>query len=948
MHFIPNFAGKTYIFRSMKFFRKSHPDKTTENTEQPVNEQPLAPESLPQNLTAEQAASLWFEHKYGEPMPESMITLFKNLIRTEIKRTQADSSLLKSSETEKLKESLRLNNTKLKNIETSLDKIRQQQEWYRKFLTLSQSLEKEKGELYRLNKQYASMQRTKQELERFETFESHQGSFQKIRLITFLRDKLKESIQGKYQEKDMTEKQFHRVKEEFEQHSLKRKDCETALKKVDDLLTEVYLTNGKLQILEINEGKESEVCAQWNMNVTSLKKEISELRQELEKEYKRQESLNLTRQEIEVHLKMIEKGEGILVKLDQLHVLKSRKEKTQSELDQALRKQSDQNSQLNRHFTAIKDLESQISSLQNELVMHLKSNHGTDGEKLQYRTMELKGRMQMLQSAQVLWKHISQGYNWIDEKMQEIYRLQTQADSTQTSIERLAAEVKILKEKTEEKKYSFTVSKSQNVIQLRSDLKEGSSCSVCGATHHPFHSDTMLEQSKLITEMKTDLEMVEAEYEKKKDMLEELRMKQASESGALKVEKAHLEMFRNMHQQNILEWKKFEDLDRSFKDCSASTNQEARRSMLQQLIERTGQDVEEAAKELEVYNYHQSNINAINGKISKKETEKNDAMMRFNELNTGCQVWAYRISHLQEEISELNGKFSELFDELERSISIPGWYNIWQNNQEGLKIQIQKLLRQHRQLHTDTEANHERLLTLKLNIQLLDERLKMVVNALEASSKRLEQVQNLKKGCHNTLQKLIGNQEPKHVYDEASRKLEEAEKEEDKILKILEQTTQELNWKSGALEQLDSYDKELEHAVIQEKSDLDLWMRKYNASHSPVQFSELQQMFSFETDWQETRQSIRDLQFKLNIAQEKVEMLQAELAEHQANSNRPGESTDKDIHAILIERKEALEQERRNIIGLIASCQAQLINQDEKLERIKICDEEMKNKITES
>lgn len=947
MHFIPNFAAKQYIFRSMKFFRKSHQDKVTEKPEQIINEQPLTPEDLPQNLTAEQAASLWFEHKYGESMPESIVTLFKSLIRTELKKQQADKSLLKTPETEKLKETLRLNDTKLKNIETSLDKIRQQQEWYRKFLSLSQSLEKEKGELYRLNKQYASMQRMIQELERFETFESHQGSFQKILLIGHLRDELKEYIRNKHHEKEVAEKQHHQIKEECEQHSLKRKDCEIALKKIDDLLTEVYMTNGKLQILELNEGKESEVCTQWEMNISSLKKELSELRQELEEEYKQQERLNLTRQEIEVHLRMIEKGEGILVKLDLLNLLKNKKEKTQAELDLALRKQSEQNSQLNRHFSAIKDLESQISSLQNELAMHLKSNYGCDGEKLQSRTMELKRRMQMLQSAQVLWNHISQGYNWIDEKIQEIYRLQTQADNTQASIEHLTVEVNVLKEKTEEKKYSFTVSKSQNVIQLRSDLKEGNSCSVCGATHHPFHSDTMLEQSKLISEMKTDLELLESDYEKKNSLLQELRMKHARETGILEVEKTHLEMIRSMHRQNILEWKKFEDLDRSFKDCSASTNQEARRSMLQQLIERTGQDVEEAAKELEIFNFHQANINAINGKISKKENEKNDAMMRFNELNTGCQVWAYRISHLQEEISGLNESFSELFDELEKTVSIPGWYKAWQSNQEGLKIQIQKLLRKHNELITDTETNQEHLLLLKTRIELLDERLKMVIGAQEASSKRLEQVETLKKECHNTLQKLIGNQEAKNVYDEASRKLDEAEKEEEKILKIQEEIKQDLYLKSGALTQLETYDKELEHAIMQEKSDLDLWMRKYNASHSPVQFTELQQLFSSKTDWQETRQKIRSLQFNLSMAQEKVDVLQAELAAHQANGNRPGDSTEKDIHAILIERKESLEQERKNIIGVIASCQAQLINQDEKLERIRICDEEIKNKITE-
>lgn len=931
----------------MKFFRKSHQENIPEKTENSKDIQPLTPEDLPQNLTAEEAASLWFEHKYGEKMPDCVTSLFKSLVRTEIKRKQAENSLLTTNETSKLNEALRLNDTKLRNIETSLDKIRQQQEWYRKFITLSHSLEKEKNELYHLNKQYASIQKAVQDLERFETFESQQGCFQRIEFIGQLREICKEQIHKLHEEKEKAEKLFNLTKEKYQQQTLKRKDNEAALKHIDDLLTEVYLNNGKLQILELNEEKENEVCSQWQMVITSMNKEINELKQSQEEEYKKQERLNLNKQETEVHLKMIEKGEGILVKLDLFQVLKIRKEKTQQELDSALRKQSEQNAQLNKLFMTIKDLESQISSLQNELSMHLKSNYGTDGEKLQSRTMELKRRMQMLLSAQVLWNHISQGYNWIDEKIQEIYRLQTQADSTYNSIEKLTTEVNILKEKTEEKKYAFTVSKSQNVIQLRSDLKEGSSCSVCGATHHPYHSDTMLEQSKLISEMKTEMEMIEAEYNKKHSLLQDLRMKHARETGILEVEKKHLEMIRNMHQQNIQEWKKFEDLDRSFKDCSASTNQAARRSMLQQLIERTGQDAEEAEKELEIFNFHQTHINSINGKISKKENEKNDVMMRFNELNTGCQVWAYRVGRLQEEIGKQNERFSEMYDDLEKNISIPGWYKLWQNNHEGLKIQIQNMLKKHKELLTDTENCKARLSQINLKIELLEEWMKKNVNAHEDSSKRLEQIRNLKKECNNTQEKLIGNQEAKQVYDEAVRKLAESQKTEEELLKQTALNKEELNLKTAAQEQLDSCDKTLEQMMLQEKSDLDIWMRKYNASHSPVQFGELQQLFAAGTDWQQTRQTTRNLQFELSMAQEKVDLLQAELAAHQADGNRLNEGSEKEVHAMLIERKETLEQERKNIIGQIAACQAQLIHQQEKLDTMQFCEEEFKSKISE-
>lgn len=931
----------------MKFFQKSRQNNIPEKTEEAKITQSLSLENLPQNITAEEAANLWFEHKYGEPMPESIISLFKSLIRIEIKRKQADWHLLVASETNKLNEAFRLSETKLKNIENSLDKIRQQQEWHRKFILLSHSLEKEKQELYLLNKQYASMQNSVQELERFETFEAQMGCFQKILFIGQIRDMLKKQIHLQHQDKEETERHYAQIKEAYEQHSLKRKECEEILKQTDDLLSEVHTNNGKMQILDIYEERENEVSNHWHMNIASLNKEISELKQNKEEEYKKQESLNINRQETEVHLKMIEKGEAVLVKLDLFQTLKSLKENTQQELDLALRKQSEQNNQLNKLFMNIKELESQISSLQNELSMHLKSNYGMDGEKLQYRTMELKRKMQMLQSAQVLWKHISQGYNWIDDKNQEIYRLQSQAENTRISLENLTKEVNILKEKTEEKKYSFTVSKSQNVIQLRGDLKEGCSCSVCGATHHPYHSDTMLEQSKLISEMKTDLELLEAEYNKKNILLQELRMKHASESSVLETEKKHLEMIRNIHHQNIQEWKKFEDLDRSFKDCSASTNQEARRSMLQQLIERTGQDVTEAEKELEIFNFHQTHINSINGKISKKETEKNDVMMRFNELNTGCQVWAYKIGGLQEEISKQNERYSEMFEDLEKSISISGWYKVWQANPEGLKVQIQNILKKHKELISDLEKNKEQIQWYNIKIEQLEERLKMAILAHESSIKRQEQVQSLKKECSNTLHKLIGNQDAKQVYQDTARKLEISQEEEEKLLKEKEVTQLQLNLQTGALSQLETCDKDLEKIVLQEKSDMDLWMRKYNATHPPVQFNELQQLFATDTDWQHIRKTTRDLLFNLTMAQEKVDLLQAELAAHQANGNRPNDHTEKDVHHMLIERKETLEQERKNIIEQMAHIQAQIITQKEKQEAMDFCEKELKDKITE-
>ena len=191
---------------------------------------------------------------------------------------------------------------------------------------------------------------------------------------------------------------------------------------------------------------------------------------------------------------MLERGEAIQTRLNFLQSRKKRKEQLQAVLERTLRKQHEQDEKLNKLFLSSQGIDAQITTLQSELQVHQKSIVGMNSYNLQQRAMDLKSKKEMLTNATRLWKQIAEGYNRVDEKSQEIMRMRHHNDALKAQIAKLEPETAGLQRQCEELKYAYTLSKSQDVMQLRKDLQEGVSCSVCGATHHPYHNDTLLEQ----------------------------------------------------------------------------------------------------------------------------------------------------------------------------------------------------------------------------------------------------------------------------------------------------------------------------------------------------------------------------------------------------------------------------------------------------------------------
>ena len=849
--------------------------------------------------------------------------MFRQIAQAEAKRQKAGDRMLSPTEMKRVQDSLRLYRTKLANISQTLDGLEAQKEWLHKFKILNATLEKHKQAFFESNKNYNAHLQDIKDLERFEAFEEVMGNYQRIKatenvLQTIRQEKARhtEALAGALSADKENRK---RAENEYKKYQ----EAWQNLQQMQKPLAEGYRLQASLQLHDADLRE----MAGYKVYIERALAAMLKLEKETAEELKKNQAMAAQQQQLwqnlESQQRMLEKGDAILVRLGFLQARKKRKEQIQTVWERMVKKQQEQDEKLNKLFLSSQETDAQINTLHSELQVHLKSIVGMNSYNLQQRAMDLKRKRDMLVNAARLWKQIADGYNRIDEKGQEIMRMRHHNDALKAQIAQLEPEIAGLRKQCEELNYAYTLSKSQDVMQLRKDLQEGVGCSVCGATHHPYHSDTLLEQSKLIGQIKTDYELATTELKHKQAALDNLKREQLVEEGRIEIGHQALDTYKQILQENVAHWEDFVPLDHSFKDCSASTNFEGRRIMLQQLLEKTGLDAEDAQKELDKFNFHQSNINVLNEKIAQKEQEKDEIAVRLNEVNTGCQVVAYRVEQLQQSLSRTNHLFSELYEEIDKMMAISNWYKVWTENPENLRIYIQQQMERWFNLKADMTETQKEATRLQALQEMTALHIRNLSKQRDFVDEKIEQMTEFRNQIHEELHKKFkdGNVEEYNqtVFDalrSAGEQKELAYREADEANALASRC-------QGYSQHMADTTQELETQIAQERSKLDIWIRKYNAQHSPVQFGELEQTFNSTTDWNALRREVRDLTLHNLLAEARVEEARLAMAAHQVNALSQGQEKE-DRTAALNTEIARLESEKNQILVQIAECQSRL------------------------
>lgn len=782
-----------------------------------------------------------------------------------------------SARDQRLRDTLRLAQSKLENLEESIKRLRSLQDKLYRHQELDTELEINSKELFILNKEFASMSDEATEMDRFETFESIMAPFLRMQMLEAEAEENRRTGNELEQQIRATSNEIERLRKIFSTTKDSVASTEIHHRELCHIADECSQHDGACNILEGIINHLEEELTREEDHKTSLQDHINAIVNDITNDEKRLEDLNSQRHILQSHEAMLTRIDLLLSMLQRLEELATKQKHRNQLYTKNEEEQRRAKEELARIINQHNDIDQQIQSLQDETEIHRTNIRGMRSYDVQEKVMTLKSHLLMLGAAHSLWRRISTGYAHIEEKTQLINSLRLEIEHDLKAEQDLTVSVATLKRQVANKEYTLNMSKSQNLISLRADLVEGTACSVCGATHHPYHSDTMQDQYKLISDFRSDYETLSGELQGQERQLAELHDKLTKNLGQQIAEQHNLETIRYRQSEDVKEWRVFAHLDPTFNDCSASTNSDSRMATIRQLLDNTQRDLQVAESILGEFNYHTNQITTLSGKIADLENKKTEVGIRKNETDALCRILAAEGEKIDDLRKLAQEKYHQYYEMLQKDITLPEWFRLWQENPENLYIDLRQMATQWEHINKEIAKTEQALAMARTKHEMYNTMLQHCMLTIEKIKDNQRQKKSKYGELHERRNLLLPTMTTSEALDISLNNFHKTQQQHQESTEELQKLMLEQQKLEGAYINVRNIGTSLDNKASAQRNLVDLWIRAYNASHPPVQYSELNAVLTQDIDWNTKRKRIRDNRMSTLLQQQKVKAIQAQI-----------------------------------------------------------------------